>query len=394
MIRAGLAEVAPSDLSGEEATSLVTVCVEAERLLAAAKARFSRRVAETDAHRRHGHRTATDWLAAVSGSPVSQARDLLQTAERVAAHPDIEAAWARGDLSTAQAKLIQTAAVLDPSATTTLLRTALGGSFADIKATADQIKHRARGDEGERAREQRAHAGRFCRVWEPETGGLRIDAWLTKRDGGRLLARLEAETDAVFKEARSAGRRQLHERYRADALVRLVTAAGCPGGHRHGPEAHVVVRVDAAALRRGATEGDEVCEIAGLGPVPVATARELLGDSFFNLLVTDGIDVLTITSQRRTIPAALRVALADRDPTCVVPGCAVATALQIDHWRLDFADGGPTELANLARLCAAHHHLKTHAGWRLTGGPGRWGWQRPAHRPAGRVPRTVAGADP
>jgi hypothetical protein len=37
-------------------------------------------------------------------------------------------------------------------------------------------------------------------------------------------------------------------------------------------------------------------------------------------------------------------------------------------------------LANLARLCAAHHRLKTATGWRLTGGPGQWGWKPPQRR--------------
>jgi hypothetical protein len=144
--------------------------------------------------------------------------------------------------------------------------------------------------------------------------------------------------------------------------------------------------VDAAALRRGATEGDETCEIAGIGPVPVATARQLLGDCYFNILVTDGIDVSTVTSTKRTIPHALRIALQRRDPTCVVPGCPITRHLQIDHWRVDWARGGRTELDNLARLCPAHHDLKTNHGWRLAGGPGRWRWVRPKQPPGRTTP--------
>jgi hypothetical protein len=66
-----------------------------------------------------------------------------------------------------------------------------------------------------------------------------------------------------------------------------------------------------------------------------------------------------------TITAALRTALVDRDRRCVVPGCLVATGLEIDHV-LPITEGGPTELDNLARLCHHHHHLKTYGGWRLT----------------------------
>lgn len=221
----------------------------------------------------------------------------------------------------------------------------------------------------ERAREARAHARRYCRTWEPDEGGLRLEAWLTKRDGAALVARLEREADAVFEEADA---REPRERYRADALVRLAGRTGT------GSDAHVVVRVDAGALRRGSVAGGEVCEIAGVGPVPVDTARELLGDCFYNVVVTDGVDVRCVTGTKRTIPRALRLALAERDRTCVVPGCPVADHLEIDHWRVDFARGGPTTLDNLARLCGRHHSMKTTLGWRLAGGPGQWRWLRPA----------------
>jgi hypothetical protein len=380
MIRAALTDLAPDALSGAEAAALAAACADAERLLAATKARLSLRVAETDTHREAGYRTVADWLAAISRTPVHQTKDLLQTAEQVASNPQLDAAWTRGDLSVAQAKLIGNTAKLDQTATGALLDTAAGGSYADVRAAAENVKRRVRGEDGEQAREARAHAGRFCRVWEPDGGGTRLETWLSKRDGGRLLARLEAETEIVVREARAAGLREPHDRYRADALIRLLGRPGSDSSGNGGPDAHVLVRVDAAALRRGAVDGDEVCEIRGVGPVPVATARDLLGDCLLSILVTDGIDVRTVTSRRRTIPAGLRTALVERDPICVVPGCTVARGLEIDHWRVDFADGGPTELANLARVCAAHHRLKTAAGWRLTGGPGRWGWKRPKRR--------------
>ncbi|MHB1712612.1 MAG: hypothetical protein ACYCV7_14650, partial [Acidimicrobiales bacterium] len=34
------------------------------------------------------------------------------------------------------------------------------------------------------------------------------------------------------------------------------------------------------------------------------------------------------------------------------------------------------------RLCAHHHYLRTHKGFELTGGPGRWRWVTPAERHA------------
>jgi len=49
-------------------------------------------------------------------------------------------------------------------------------------------------------------------------------------------------------------------------------------------------------------------------------------------------------------------------------GCNVRDHLEIDHI-VPLAEGGPTSLDNLARLCRWHHGLKTHRGYRLLGPP-------------------------
>jgi len=111
--------------------------------------------------------------------------------------------------------------------------------------------------------------------------------------------------------------------------------------------------------------------------VPVSTVRGMLSEAFVKLLVTDGVDVLTVCHVGRGVPAHVRSALEERDPTCVVPGCDVAMGLEIDHWQTAYADGGPTTLANLARLCHFHHAMKTYRGFELGGGPGKWDWEPP-----------------
>ena len=117
-----------------------------------------------------------------------------------------------------------------------------------------------------------------------------------------------------------------------------------------------------------------MCEIPGVGPVPVSTARALLPEAFVKVIVSDGVDVLSVTHVGRGIPSHVRSAIEERDPTCVVPGCDVAVGLEIDHWQTDFGKGGPTALANLARLCHPHHFMKTYRGFALGGGPGKWEW--------------------
>ena len=101
----------------------------------------------------------------------------------------------------------------------------------------------------------------------------------------------------------------------------------------------------------------------------MTTARALLGDASVAVLVREGDDITAVSSPKRTIPAKLRRALEARYPRCGVMGCANDQFLEIDHV-IPIEDHGPTELANLWRICTHHHALKSHGSWRVIGPPG------------------------
>ncbi|MFZ2056942.1 MAG: HNH endonuclease signature motif containing protein [Acidimicrobiales bacterium] len=209
---------------------------------------------------------------------------------------------------------------------------------------------------------------------------------------------MKDRADELFAGARRAGAREPSQAYLADALVELVTSPRGDGPHR--PRALVHLRVDLEALRRGNTSSGELCEIAGVGPVSVATARELLGDSIAKLLVTSATDVHAICNLGRSVPARLYSALLERDRCCVVPGCSATCNLEIDQRVVPFAQSGPTQLSNLARMCHHHHFLKTYEGYCLQGEPGAWVWVHPdgsRHGPGALPPRDAVappGTDP
>jgi 5-methylcytosine-specific restriction endonuclease McrA len=98
----------------------------------------------------------------------------------------------------------------------------------------------------------------------------------------------------------------------------------------------------------------------------VTTARALLDDASVAVMVRDGDDITAVSRLTRTIPIKLRRALEARYPTCGVQTCANDQFLQIDHV-VAVEDYGPTELANLWRICSHHHALKTYRGWRVVG---------------------------
>ncbi len=235
----------------------------------------------------------------------------------------------------------------------------------------------------EAQREAAIYNSRYLRHWCDEDGALRLDARLTPLDGAQVLATLEARARHQFEEARQAGTYESEAAYLADALVALCSEGTGSGSGAGRPPAKVHLRADLAALRRGSLEAGELCEIPGVGPVPLATARDILGDSFLTLFVTDGIDIHSLVHYGRTVRAPIRRALEERDPCCVVPRCGATRFLEIDHWQVDFADDGPIELWNLCRLCPHHHRLKTRGDFELFGGPGKWEFRplRGANRP-------------
>jgi hypothetical protein len=74
---------------------------------------------------------------------------------------------------------------------------------------------------------------------------------------------------------------------------------------------------------------------------------------------------LEVGRTSRVVQAAQRTALAVRDGGCVFPDCARPLAWCEAHHLRHWLHGGPTDLANLALLCRAHHRAVHEGGWRL-----------------------------
>ena len=71
---------------------------------------------------------------------------------------------------------------------------------------------------------------------------------------------------------------------------------------------------------------------------------------------------LSVGRRTRSIPPALRRALASRDGGCRFPGCPATHRLHghhVQHW----ANGGETSFDNLILLCPTHHRLVHEGGF-------------------------------
>ncbi len=132
-------------------------------------------------------------------------------------------------------------------------------------------------------------------------------------------------------------------------------------------------------MTRGQVEADELCEITGVGPVPVRVARDLLGESILELVITRANDVAAVVHLGRSPTAAQKVALLWSQPQCARLGCDHSwTHAEVDH-RTPWAYAHHTVLAELDRLCRHDHRLKTHEGWALVPGTGKRLMVPPGH---------------
>jgi hypothetical protein len=410
------------------AASLVTLLEEGRRLFEASITLYAARVAEGSLSGLSGHPTPEAWLSSVTGTSPGEAKDILRVGGALPTQPAVEDALRAGRLTTQRAKLVTDAVKVNPGRERDLVQGAEGDTVGQLRERCQRAKAEGRSKEQADAHHRRLHERRRCWTFTDEDGALGLRALFAPEAGAALKAALEVQCDRFFHQARREGRMEPVEAYRADALWALVTGKGIlapetrkkqspqqnqqqkqqqqhqqnqpsdpapaegpdrPDDRIPDPSVTMHVRCDLGALRRGSLGPGEVCEIPGVGPIPVDRARELLGRALLDVVITDGVDVQTVVRLGRHIPAPLLTAITERDQYCVVPGCGKRLGLEKDHCQVDYAEGGVVSYDNIAKLCHHHHQLKTHRGYRLGGGPGHWEWIAPDHpvipkRPARR----------
>ncbi len=378
-------------IDGKAAAELVRISEDARRVIDGLRTSAIGRVGTTEVWRVGGSKNSAEWVALHTGAPIYEAQAVVILADQLRHLPQTVEAMNSGRISTAQAVEVARGATAEPHSEERLLNLAKSATVRTLRDEASRVIAAAT-DEVER--HKRIHKNRSLKSWIDPDGAFNLKAQMTVANGALVMAALTPFQDEIFKAARESGEYATPEAYAADALVALceaktVGAQGLSAAKSNRSSAVMNIRIDIDALKRGHTEDGEVCEIAGVGPIPVATATEYLGEAFLKLLVIDGVDIKTIAHMGRAIPAPLRTALEERDRVCQVPKCDVTLGLEIDHIK-PFAEGGAASLENLVRLCKRHHLQKTHDGYRLvklamgcgTGPPSKnsppkWEWRGP-----------------
>jgi len=362
-----------------EMTDLWAALDTIERRAASTKLLLARRVEEAGRWKRDGYRGAAEQLAAIAGTSVTAARNQLETSKRVRQLPATEQALPAGKLSGAKAEAIAAAAEVAPEAEADLLEGAEDAPLADVREQC--LRARAKDRDAAHARIRKARA---LKEFIDAEGGWNVVVRGPVEAGAVFRAAHRPIVEELFNAARAEGRREPYEAYAFDAFIELARRANNPTAENAAPvESGAapaktkppaagpvgIIRIDHTALRRGCVEGDEVCEIVGLGPIPVPVARELLGDAILKVVITQGVDVANVTHLGRSATVAQQVALWWKSAACTVSGCTRTRQLQNDH-RYEWANTKRTRLDELDPLCKHHHDLKTRHNWALVEGDG------------------------
>ena len=338
-----------------------------------AKHQLLTKLREFDAHegwRGTGALSTAAWLAWRIGIGAVAAREHVRVARALGGLPQIDSAFAAGELSYTKVRALTRVATAESER-----------GFIDVamQATASHLEtivaaYRNIGDEAEtgmrapqsRVRRRVTDDGmiRIELTLRPDQANVLWEAMNKALDVGRSeqtdvpaessgCCGSDADVSAESPGAAAAAAVIPRETELANALVNVAQAYLDNATRTLGSGYELVVLTTPEQLEHGA---------AGIGgylrdgtPVPLHVARMLACDcSRVDVDMSDSGEILNVGRARRTIPSAIGRALWVRDGGCRVPGCNRKRHLHAHHIR-NWTDGGKTAAVNLVLLCTGHH---------------------------------------
>lgn len=277
---------------------------------------------------RHGATSIAHWLSWRVGMSVGAAREHARVARRLAELPRVDAAMAAGELSYSKARAI-----------TRVATTATEAELVDMamRSTAAHLEkicrlYRAHGGPRD---PRKLRADRYVRTRETDDGMVQITLQLQPDEAERVMRAIESSKPKTEPRATLA-----------DGALALAEQALRGDAEQRSPT-EVTIHINAETVT-GHTP-------AGHG-ITAETCRRLCCDAGLVPMLEDAHgQTIDVGRRTRSIPPAIRRALAARDGGCRFPGCTATRYLDghhIEHW----IDGGETSLRNTILLCTYHHH--------------------------------------
>ena len=308
----------------------------------------------------NGFLSCAHWLHWRTGIDLGASREKVRVARALAALPLASATMQTGQLSYAKVRALTRVATSDNERR--LVDVALAGTAAHVERV---VRAWRRADLAEeRAEANTRHLRRTLTTWVDDDGMVVVRGRLSPEVGAIVQRALEAAADVLRKEgagvppAAGLDDEVTPGQRRADALGRLAEAAlsasldsGSAGDryqvvlHSETSEPGGVVETDGGAIR-----------------VSAETWRRIACDASVVQMRDDGCgNPLDVGRKQRSVPPAIRRALASRDRSCRFPGCTSrrCDVHHVTHWE----DGGATSIDNLVLLCRRHHRSVHEGGW-------------------------------
>ena len=320
-----------------------------------------------------GAASCASWLAWRIGLDSATAREKVRVARALGKLPAIDEALRAGKLSYAKARALTRVAT--PETEAKLLEVAVVATGAQLERICRGYRRALAPDEGLAPEE------RSVRRRDLPGGMVRLEIVLAPDEADLLLRALDWAREVVHEETDASAETQKCNDVqdvsaetsapgstwpsRADGMVALAEnfLAGNPATGNGGERFQVMVHVDQDPL---APDGVLSASLDDGTRVSAETFRRVACDCGLVAVAGDGAQ-LNIGRRARSIPPAIRRALALRDRGCRFPGCTHTRFLHghhIQHWLA----GGETSVNNLALLCTFHHHLVHEGGWTVTRG--------------------------
>ena len=196
-------ELDPGLLSGRDATLLYGDLAQLEGLVAAGKTLLAPRIAESGHWETEGHRSPASLLATLEGGTAGQARQTLETGQRLAGLPGVEAALRQGTLSGPKAAEITSAATLEPSAESELLAGSADQPLHVIKERCARVRATS-ASQDPMATMAKIHKERTFTWWTDPEGAFCYRGRDTAVRGARLMAHLTSMATHLGTDQRSA----------------------------------------------------------------------------------------------------------------------------------------------------------------------------------------------
>jgi hypothetical protein len=347
-------------LSDDDLVGCLDAAHRLEQAAAAVKAHVVRQIEIRDLARSQDRRGLVSWLRGRLRIDPQAARDLIEVGGAIDRYEHLDRAYSAGDIHARQVSAIAEAldelpadvgADIVERAQTTLVGLAREFEPAKLRRFGARILELvapeladADDEAALRREEERARRRRGFTLSTPFEGSVRVTGYLPIEDAATVRAALDPLC------APRPGDERTPAQQRADALVevcRLALSGGAlpdNGGER--PQLAITMSFDAVSkeLRRARLDtGDSLS---------VSAARRIACDAqILPVLLGGSGQILDVGRSRRVAIGPLRRALVVRDQGCAFPGCdrppRWCAAHHLRHW----ADGGPTDLDNLALLC-------------------------------------------